>query len=502
MSIETRSKANLRKRNLQSDFDLNRSSIPTFPKQRRVASPNMESQNQNLNSFPYVDMSTTINSRRQDTENVQNSIHNTALHVAPSNTCAGDENSAPDVRHIVAEEMLSAQRTVEENVRAMVQGELADIRKTLGDLVNRLSTPAVQTDNPQNAQTNNSSVSVEELLMNGNRGSSQNLPLGLTVAQDNSSSSRSSATQIGNSRNNCMVGFHNNAIVDLNKIRVDKLGLVFNGNSTHMTVDDFVFRLEHLQAHYNIPWPEIVRDFHLLVKDEAREWYWLYLRTHCYSDWQGLRQALLAQYKTTRSNFEIMRDLVERKQQINESLDTYFHVMNKLRSGLLQPITDADMIKILKRNIKESVGRIIYPMTIHSIEHLRIECKEAERNFPRKDLRNFQPAPRPKHVSEMYIADKYANDDSEWQSEVPEEIAAVSVTQPRQRSQISCWNCKLPGHVFMECPSTERALFCYRCGKPNVITPKCPVCQQGNQKRGVEMTGNSRPSESPVRKRD
>lgn len=67
-------------------------------------------------------------------------------------------------------------------------------------------------------------------------------------------------------------------------------------------------------------------------------------------DWPGLRHALMAQYQTSRSNFEVMTDLVERKQQPGETIDNYFQAMCQLRSKLIQPIPEYDLIKISKRN--------------------------------------------------------------------------------------------------------------------------------------------------------
>ena len=55
---------------------------------------------------------------------------------------------------------------------------------------------------------------------------------------------------------------------------------MFNGNSNQMSVEDFIFRIEHIQAHYDISW-----DFHLLVAGAAKDWYWLLIRTHGLLKW-------------------------------------------------------------------------------------------------------------------------------------------------------------------------------------------------------------------------
>lgn len=86
-----------------------------------------------------------------------------------------------------------------------------------------------------------------------------------------------------------------------------------------------------------------------------------------------------------------MRELVERKQQIGESIDSYFHSMLTLRSRLRVPIPDYAMIKIMKRNVKENLAKMIYPMTIYTLEQLREECKEIDQRFPRRDGRTVPP---------------------------------------------------------------------------------------------------------------
>lgn len=279
------------------------------------------------------------------------------------------------------------------------------------------------------------------------------------------------------------------------RIRVDKLGLIFDGNSPNMDVEDFLFRLEHLQTQYCIPWSEIVRDFHLLMSGAAWKWYWLFLNENRNCEWPNLRHALISRFQSRRSNFEIMRDLVERKQQNNESIDTFFHDMCQIRSKLIPPINDYEMIKIMKKNVRDHIARIVYAMPVSSVEQLRIECNEAERNFPRREHRLMPPPSRPsRQINEVYMDETESISEVECDHPGAEEVCEVQINRPR----LTCWNCHKPGHTFMECDSTERALFCYRCGHPNTITPKCPNCQSGNRSRGVEKLGGPRPNETPA----
>ncbi|KAI8125098.1 hypothetical protein CVS40_4835 [Lucilia cuprina] len=66
---------------------------------------------------------------------------------------------------------------------------------------------------------------------------------------------------------------HNNGNIERINIRVDKWGILYNGNNSQLSIEDFIFRIKHLQAHFIISWDEILRDFHLLVTGPAKDWY-------------------------------------------------------------------------------------------------------------------------------------------------------------------------------------------------------------------------------------
>lgn len=81
-----------------------------------------------------------------------------------------------------------------------------------------------------------------------------------------------------------------------------------------------------------------------------------------------MKHALLSQYQTPQLKFDILRELLERKQRNNESVNSYFHEMCILRSRLMQPIYEYEKIKILKGNIRDDIKRHVYQMTISSVD--------------------------------------------------------------------------------------------------------------------------------------
>lgn len=58
-----------------------------------------------------------------------------------------------------------------------------------------------------------------------------------------------------------------------------------------------------------------------------------------------------------------MSDIVERKLRPDENID-FFQSINMMRSKLVQPILEGEMIQIVKRNIRGEIFRMIYPMKI------------------------------------------------------------------------------------------------------------------------------------------
>lgn len=559
MSKDIRVQTRNRKRKV--DFDTSRNLIPMSPKQIRK---NSNSKNMNNQESQIKDLSATIMSNRPSSS--KNIPMETGVRATSANSSIVSEEITPEVRDLVVDEALSVQKSLQDQVRNMVQVEIRDIKKSIENLmgvvenlsqlttqnnkkleilqnsskfvsnepqiieVTQINPPSVELNAMPTTNQYRNNPTLPELSQNRTPSGNSNIPVPpIRNAYSNVPTNCPNITQNNtnflqnNNRNNLpfQTNFNTedmpavytfgdyhptNTPITPNVpqkdmqprmwIRIDKWGLNFDGRNLHMTVEDFIFRVERLQNQYEIPREELERDFHLLLSGPAKEWYWLFMQTHFGVKWPGLKQALLSQFQTTQSNFEILRDLMERKPNSNETIDDFFHSMSRIRAKLVQAIPEYDMIKILKRNVRETVGRIVYPISVSSVEQLRIECNEAERNFPRRETRNLPIPSRPtRQVNELYSDQNECSImDIEDRSEEITELSAIQLNQ--QKHNVVCWNCKVPGHVFMECPSNERTLFCYRFGKPNVITPNCPHCQ-GNLKRGVGVMGDLRPQKNP-----
>lgn len=227
-----------------------------------------------------------------------------------------------------------------------------------------------------------------------------------------------------------------------------------------------MFRLEYLKEKYGCSWGDILRDFHRLLGGEAREWYWLYIRTNRNVDWPTLQFALQRQFASQLTDFELMREINERKQKPGESIDEYFHAIGILRSRLRNQIPEYEMVRLVKGNLRESLAKLVYPIAVYSVEQLRMECKEVERCFPRRDrVQQSGFAPRSYQVHEITPIQTDEQESPRDEGQVPvEEVRYQRVTKhPPSRDQSSrkntCWNCGLEGHLFTDCMSLHRRIL-------------------------------------------
>lgn len=276
-------------------------------------------------------------------------------------------------------------------------------------------------------------------------------------------------------------------------VQIDKWNIVFTGDPEKLYVEDFIFRIEYLQHHHRCSWKEIIRDFHRLLKDDAEDWYWLTIDTREIRSWEDLKEALLQEYKTNKRESDFRRELEDRKQRTGESLDAFFQAVKKLRCRVRANISEHEMIRILKSNLRQDIGIIVYPMNIYTVEQLRYECKEIERTFMKKESISSFPKARVNHPRQTYVNEVYHNTENE--ADLLEEIQYENRKTKASSNQagssgLICWDCRQPGHVFMDCPVPSRNLFCYRCGYAGVKSFYCPQCKE-NSTRGVAKPAKS-----------
>ncbi|XP_052855231.1 activity-regulated cytoskeleton-associated protein-like [Drosophila gunungcola] len=139
-------------------------------------------------------------------------------------------------------------------------------------------------------------------------------------------------------------------------------------------------------------WDEVLDNFHHLVRGKAAEWYWQFVRERPPEVWEYLKDEIVARFRGVGGEFERLRALHERQQRPGESVEDYFGAMRRLSTRLTQPMSESDMIRVIKKRLAEDIARYVYAVRVRSVEQLREECLEVEDTFVRREPR---PAYRP-----------------------------------------------------------------------------------------------------------
>lgn len=171
---------------------------------------------------------------------------------------------------------------------------------------------------------------------------------------------------------------------------------------------------------------------------------------------------------------------MERRQGPNESADAFITDIVNLKNQMRVHVLESELVKIVKDNLKDGLAQLIFPIRIENLDHLLEECKRAERNIAKRYSHRTH-VNNPRKLYEVEICDHREED---------EQVRQLESLQRQQlpAKQLTCWNCKAPGHSFIECPVVQRNVFCYRCGFEDVTSPTCPRCV-GNRHPNTWKTG-------------
>lgn len=264
------------------------------------------------------------------------------------------------------------------------------------------------------------------------------------------------------------------------KYKVKDWGMRFNGSEKNADAEHFIFCLESTRQDYGYPFDELLREFPQLLEGSAESWYWQQRRIAPFRHWNELREAFLAQFRRYQNEFQIQKEIMGRRQMPNETFDEFFDAVLKMRNQQRSPYDENDLVEIMKGNLKSSLASLIFPIQIKGLNHFRQEVKRAELMVAGQRQAYQQRTFQPQKVHELEY--------TEAESELDVDALAVS-------NRYTCWNCRKVGHSYIDCPVPISKVFCFKCGREGVVSPKCPRCQ-GNLNRSVPRTGEARSTQT------
>jgi hypothetical protein len=302
---------------------------------------------------------------------------------------------------------------------------------------------------------------------------------------------------------------------------VSRWGLTFSGEGKTANLQDFLTRVKVLAKAERCSDDELRRSAYHLLSGPAREWYVAF--EDDFETWDDLVAELKLYYLSPRNDITVRRYIDGRRQKGYEPFLTYLADMEQNYKKLSYTVPVYEKVQTIKDGLNPYFAEKLVLLEVRTMEDLKKCCRRIEAlsaiqyNRPETNpiRQRFEPTRR---VSELYCDANYhdiAITQPEFQPQYdPEQIAALTApntnktpirTQtsgcqtdeiPQRQSNYTekpgmrCFNCNDYGHHRNVCPKSKGAVYCYRCGQPNVILPNCTHCNltgnPGNGARGAE----------------
>lgn len=173
---------------------------------------------------------------------------------------------------------------------------------------------------------------------------------------------------------------------------LSKWQIKFSGDAKDMSVNSFIFRIEHLAELHGVTEENLFSGFHCLLTGSASRWYWQLLEDHRDNpslDYAVVKREICRHFRSTKTDMEIITELVQRKQQIGESFDDFYTDMHNLSFGLQRKMAERELVDIIKGNLRGQMAAMLFPLAIFTLADLKNECRRAE-----KLIREHRQKPR------------------------------------------------------------------------------------------------------------
>lgn len=255
---------------------------------------------------------------------------------------------------------------------------------------------------------------------------------------------------------------------DLSRWRIQ-----FDGEAS---VTNFLERIEELRLSRGVSKSQLLRSAPELFTKDALHWF----RTKDFDSWDDLVEQLKNDFKPYDYEFDLMEEIRRRTQGAKERVITYIAAMESLfkKLGSSKP-EEQDRVKMIRRNLLPYLQSQLALQQTETISELTRLCKAVEETAIR--TQKFVPPPTNyRLLLEPELA--YRKSANFYSPSTSHQVSAVEPTSSSQpncpisaipHNNPLCWNCGGTGHKFRKCKQ-QKKIFCFRCGKDNVISSKCP----------------------------
>lgn len=282
--------------------------------------------------------------------------------------------------------------------------------------------------------------------------------------------------------------------------------LRFSGSNNDTPIERFIARVDQMAQRAGIDLNQSVETVTCLLSGIALEWFWVTIERCPSYSWDEIKTHMVERFCLCLPDREIKKALDARKQKCpRERYSEFQDDILRLALQAKTPIPESDLIEILTNNMRPGLQVALAGKKFRNISSLAQECRTHEdlwvqlRYNPEGNITAIAK-PQIHELSKITQTNASSNNTKIMMaSETDEdceanEVCAMSASRhfPKSRfgskNEIKCWNCGATDHLYQYCRQIKKRVFCYGCGKEEVLLPDCEVCQgnrQGNWRAKV-----------------
>lgn len=279
-----------------------------------------------------------------------------------------------------------------------------------------------------------------------------------------------------------------------------------------------MYRFESIASDHRIPEVRLIEEAHGFLEGAALEFYWSCSERNRFITWAEMRSLFRERFQDFRTDLVIKSALESRRQKPGESfLDFYNDILN-LSAPLQNPISTSELIFLLTKNMRTTLQFELASWVPSSLGELVQRCVNTENTWKRlgmapeyytlrKNVHEVSTSHIPIYEPTPSHAPQYGRDIPEFFPQVRSSNYSannhVDALNSLTDRKLICWNCG-GNHRFFDCEFPVKGIFCFGCGRKNVLKPRCPICTQqtqGNRTEGVRggLTHSQRQETTPQR---
>lgn len=175
--------------------------------------------------------------------------------------------------------------------------------------------------------------------------------------------------------------------------------VIFDGVGS---VSDFLFKIDTLCLRNKCSHQQLLDNFHIFLSGRAETWYWFFIKQNPTASYPFLKFSITKEFGTLEKDHDVVIRMSLKKQGPRESYDDFHSAIVAMNSRLGNPMSDTQLIDILKKNLNPGLRYILFNSNHTNLEDFREAARKAEKLLW-ENKNQYPLLPSQRHVNEIKL---------------------------------------------------------------------------------------------------